>query len=317
LAYLEVVKRAAFLKLLGAAGVGSALPVALGGLRPNVLSMNELNAWESVLPATDRLPALFLGHGSPMNAIEDNLFVQGFKDLAAKLHVTPAAVLCVSAHWETRGTQVTAMAQPRTIHDFGGFPQALFDVQYPAPGHPDLAHALAAAEGLGHHVATDHEWGLDHGTWSVVKHLFPDADVPVLQLSLDRSMTPAQHYALAGQLKRLRERGVLVVGSGNMVHNLRMVDWARMNDVGHGFDWALEASDAMRGWILDGNHRALMEAPSSGQRAFQLAIPTAEHYLPLLYVLGMQAPNERVSLFNDHAMAGSLTMTSVALGLPS
>jgi 4,5-DOPA dioxygenase extradiol len=311
------VKRAAFLKLLGAAGVGSALPVALGGLRPNLLSMNELNAWESVLPATDRLPALFLGHGSPMNAIEDNLFVQGFKDLAAKLHVTPAAVLCVSAHWETRGTQVTAMAQPRTIHDFGGFPQALFDVQYPAPGHPELANALATAEGLGHHVATDHEWGLDHGTWSVVKHLFPDADVPVLQLSLDRNMTPAQHYALAGQLKRLRERGVLVVGSGNMVHNLRMVDWARMNDVGHGFDWALEAADAMRGWILDGNHRALMEAPASGQRAFQLAIPTAEHYLPLMYVFGMQAPNERVSLFNDHAMAGSLTMTSVALGLPS
>ena len=173
------------------------------------------------------------------------------------------------------------------------------------------------AEGLGHHVATDHEWGLDHGTWSVVKHLFPDADVPVLQLSLDRGMTPVQHYALAGQLKRLRERGVLVVGSGNMVHNLRLVDWARMNDVGHGFDWALEAADAMRGWILDGNHRALMEAPASGQRAFQLAIPTAEHYLPLMYVLGMQAPNERVALFNDHAMAGSLTMTSVALGLPS
>lgn len=279
--------------------------------------MNDLNAWESLLPITDRLPALFLGHGSPMNAIEDNLFVQGFKDLATKLRVTPAAVLCVSAHWETRGTQVTAMAQPRTIHDFGGFPQALFDVQYPAPGHPELAHALAAAEGLGHHVATDHEWGLDHGTWSVVKHLFPDADVPVLQLSLDRNMTPAQHYDLAGQLKRLRERGVLVVGSGNLVHNLRMVDWARMNDVGHGFDWAIEASDAMRGWILDGNHRALMEAPASGQRAFQLAIPTAEHYLPLMYVLGMQAPNERVSLFNDHAMAGSLTMTSVALGLPS
>ena len=308
-------KRAAFLRLLGAAGVGSALP--FGGLRPNLLAMNELNAWESVLPATDRLPALFLGHGSPMNAIEDNLFVQGFMDLASKLNVMPAAVLCVSAHWETRGTQVTAMAQPRMIHDFGGFPQALFDVQYPAPGHPELANALAAAEGLGHHVATDHEWGLDHGTWSVVKHLFPDADVPVLQLSLDRSMTPAQHYALAGQLKRLRERGVLVVGSGNMVHNLRMVDWARMNDVGHGFDWALEAADAMRGWILDGNHRALMEAPASGQRAFQLAIPTAEHYLPLMYVLGMQAPHERVSLFNDHAMAGSLTMTSVALGLPS
>ena len=280
-----------------------------------MISMNELNAWESVLPATDRLPALFLGHGSPMNAIEDNLFVQGFKDLAAKLHVTPAAVLCVSAHWETRGTQVTAMAQPRTIHDFGGFPQALFDVQYPAPGHPELANALAAAEGLGHHVATDHEWGLDHGTWSVVKHLFPDADVPVLQLSLDRNMTPAQHYALAGQLKRLRERGVLVVGSGNMVHNLRMVDWARMNDVGHGFDWAIEASEAFKNWILNGDHQALMNAPTSDKKAFQLAIPTAEHYLPLMYVLGMQAPDERVSLFNDHAMAGSLTMTSVALGL--
>lgn len=310
-------KRTTFLKLLGAAGIGSALPVALGGLRPNLLSMNDLNTWEAVLPATDRLPALFLGHGSPMNAIEDNLFVQGFKDLASKLQVTPAAVLCVSAHWETRGTQVTAMAQPRTIHDFGGFPQALFDVHYPAPGHPELAHALAAADGLGHHVATDHQWGLDHGTWSVVKHLFPDADVPVLQLSLDRGMTPSQHYALAGQLQRLRERGVLVVGSGNMVHNLRLVDWGRMNDVGHGFDWALEASQAMRGWILDGNHRALMEAPASGQRAFQLAIPTAEHYLPLMYVLGMQAPDERVTLFNDHAMAGSLTMTSVALGLKS
>jgi 4,5-DOPA dioxygenase extradiol len=310
-------KRSTFLNTVGSAGLSAFLSGGISAVWPRWTRMNNLDIWETLLPQTDRLPALFLGHGSPMNAIEDNLFVEGFKDLATKLHVTPAAVLCVSAHWETQGTQITAMAQPRTIHDFGGFPQALFDVQYPAPGHPELANALAAADGLGHHVATDHQWGLDHGTWSVIKHLFPDADVPVLQLSLDRGMTPSQHYALAGQLQRLRERGVLVVGSGNLVHNLRMVDWARMNDVGHGFEWALEASDAMRGWILDGNHRALMEAPALGQRAFQLAIPTAEHYLPLMYVLGMQAPDERVTLFNDHAMAGSLTMTSVALGLKS
>lgn len=294
--------------------MGASLPAGIG-LNPNSLSMNDLHAWENVLSPTDRLPALFLGHGSPMNAIDENVFVHGFRDLASKLHLSPAAVLCVSAHWETQGTRVTAMAQPKTIHDFGGFPQALFDVEYPAPGHPALAEALSASHGLGHHVATDHEWGLDHGTWSVVKHLFPNANVPVLQLSLDRGMTPAQHYALAGQLKRLRERGVLVVGSGNMVHNLRMVDWARMNDVGHGFDWAIEASDAMHGWILNGNHRALIDAPASEKTAFKLAIPTAEHYLPLLYVLGMQDPNERVTLFNDQALAGSLSMTSVTLGL--
>lgn len=272
-----------------------------------------LQRMAALLPPTDRLPVLFFGHGSPMNAIEENAFVKGWRAMAERLEVTPQAVLCISAHWETMGTRVTAVASPRTIHDFGGFPQALYEVQYPAPGHPGLAEHLAA--GLQGQVSLDEEWGLDHGTWSVLRHVFPQANVPVLQLSLDRRMTPVAHYALGQTLADLRTRGVLVVGSGNLVHNLGQVAWNHIDTIGYAHSWAATAREQLNGWILNGEHDALMAAPTRSDHALRLAIPTAEHYLPLLYVLAMQQPGESLELFNDHLVAGSITMTSVAIGL--
>ena len=259
---------------------------------------------------TERMPVLFLGHGSPMNAIEENEFVAGFRKLGSEVP-RPQAILCISAHWETRGTQVTAMEHPPTIHDFGGFPQALFDVQYPAPGSPELA-AETKRLITGTEVGLDHKWGLDHGAWSVVKHMYPNADVPIIEMSLDYTLRPEQHYALAQQLTSLRDKGVLIIGSGNMVHNLRMVAWDKLNTDGFGFDWALEAREKMNGFILNGDHRSLMNYHAQG-RAFELAIPSPEHYLPLLYTLALQQDGEKVSLFNDKAVGGSLTMTSVKI----
>lgn len=281
------------------------------GLFPFAAMAMKLSTFTQLLDnnsSSELMPVLFLGHGSPMNAIEENEFVEGFRKIAAEIE-RPKAILCISAHWETQGTYVTAMAQPNTIHDFGGFPQALFEVQYPAPGSPELADELSKAQ-LSQHIALDHAWGLDHGTWSVIKHLYPKADVPVVQLSLDVRMTPQQHYNLARELAYLRRKGVLIVGSGNMVHNLGRVAWNRLNEVGFAFDWAQEASTKMKSFIVDGNHQALIDFRKQGS-AFDLAIPTAEHYLPLLYVLAMQGKSEQARLFNDKAIAGALTMTSV------
>lgn len=259
-----------------------------------------------------RMPVLFIGHGSPMNAIEENEFTAGFRKLGSEVP-RPQAILCISAHWETRGTQVTAMEHPPTIHDFGGFPKALFDVQYPAPGSPELA-AETKRLLTGTEVALDRQWGLDHGAWSVVKHIYPNADVPIIEMSLDQRLRPEQHYALAQQIASLRDRGVLVIGSGNMVHNLRKVAWDKLNTDGYAFDWALEARAKMNGFILNGDHRALVDYHAQGS-AFELAIPTPEHYLPLLYALALKQKGEEVSLFNDKAVGGSLTMTSVKIGM--
>lgn len=260
---------------------------------------------------TEKMPVLFLGHGSPMNAIEENEFVRGFRE-SVRTIPRPKAILCISAHWETKGTRVTAMPNPRTIHDFGGFPKALYEVNYPAPGSPELAEAtkkiITKTE-----VILDDKWGLDHGAWSVIKHMYPDADIPVVQMSLDYQQTPAYHYELARELDRLRSKGILIIGSGNMVHNLRMVAWDKMNVDDYGYDWALEASDKMKQFIQNGNHTSLINYRSNG-RSFELAVPTPEHYLPLLYTLALQGKDEKVSLFNDKAMAGSLTMTSVRIG---
>jgi 4,5-DOPA dioxygenase extradiol len=217
----------------------------------------------------------------------------------------------VSAHWETKGTFVTAMEKPTTIHDFGGFPKELFAVQYPASGSPDLAKETKSIV-TKTEVGLDDKWGLDHGAWSVIKHLYPKADVPVIQMSLDYSQTPQYHYEIAQQIKSLREKGVLVIGSGNMVHNLGLVAWKQLNE-NFGFDWAIEANDKMKKFILDGNHKELINFRSQG-KAFDLAIPTPEHYLPLLYSLALQDKNEEVKLFNDKAVAGALTMTSLKIG---
>jgi 4,5-DOPA dioxygenase extradiol len=260
---------------------------------------------------TDQMPVLFLGHGSPMNAIEENEFVAGFRKVGKEI-TKPNAILCISAHWETKGTFVTAMENPRTIHDFGGFPQALYDVQYPAPGHPALAketqELIQTTE-----IGLDDKWGLDHGSWSVIRQMYPNADVPVLQMSLDYSKPPQYHYELAKELSALRKKGVLIVGSGNMVHNLRRVAWNKMNEDNYAYDWAREANEKMKQCILDGNHTPLVNYSAQG-KAFELAIPTPEHYLPLLYTLALKGENESVSLFNDKAIGGSLTMTSVKIG---
>jgi 4,5-DOPA dioxygenase extradiol len=270
-----------------------------------------LNKITEPLGSTDKMPVLFLGHGSPMNALEENEFVSGFRSIGKQI-TKPNAILCVSAHWETRGTFVTAMTNPPTIHDFGGFPKALFDVQYPAPGSPQLANETKALVKKTE-VGLDEKWGLDHGAWSVIKHLYPDADVPVIQMSLDYYQAPQYHYDLAKELSALRKKGVLIIGSGNMVHNLGMVAWDKLNTVDYGFDWALEAREKMKKYILSGDFKQLINYKSQG-RPFDLAIPSPEHYLPLLYALALKDENEQLTLFNDKVLGGSLTMTSVKIG---
>lgn len=273
--------------------------------------LKSLNKFVDTLNASSKMPVLFLGHGSPMNAIEENEFVQSFRRIGKEIE-KPTAILVISAHWETRGTFVTAMENPATIHDFGGFPQALFDVQYPAPGSPELA--MYVQENIkSTEIHLDNKWGLDHGSWSVVKHLYPDAEVPVIQMSIDYSQTPAQHYALAKELAALRNKGVLIIGSGNNVHNLRMVSWKHLNTVGYGFDWANIANQKMINYIMDGNHKPLIEYDKQGSE-FLLAIPTPEHYLPMIYALALQDEKEDVTIFNDAAVAGALTMTSFKIG---
>ncbi|WP_129019605.1 4,5-DOPA-extradiol-dioxygenase [Edaphocola flava] len=272
--------------------------------------LGALQTMTDTFTPTDKMPVLFLGHGSPMNAIEENEFVQGFRN-AAKGIPKPKAIICISAHWETKGTMVTAMEMPRTIHDFGGFPKELFAVEYPAKGSPELARMTRDLL-TGTDVHLDDRWGLDHGAWSVIKHMYPDADVPVIQMSIDYTASPERHYEIARQLAALRRKGVLIIGSGNMVHNLGAVDWQNFDKDNYAYDWALEANGKMKDFILNGNHKALVEFRKQG-RAFDLAIPSPEHYLPLLYVLALQEKNEATDLFNDKAVAGSLTMTSVKI----
>jgi 4,5-DOPA dioxygenase extradiol len=284
--------------------------IALTGMAGVTMKLNELNKLTQPMENTEQMPVLFMGHGSPMNAIEENEFVQGFRNVG-KTIPKPTAILCISAHWETKGTFVTAMEKPPTIHDFGGFPKALFDVQYPAPGDPALAKQT---QGIITKTAVqlDDKWGLDHGCWSVVKHLYPAADVPVIQMSLDYSQPPQYHYDLAKQLASLRKKGVLIIGSGNMVHNLRMVAWDKFNQPDFAYDWAAEANNKMKQYILSGDHNPLINYKAQG-KSFELAIPTPDHYLPLLYTLALKEENEKISLFNDKAVAGSLTMTSVKI----
>lgn len=292
-------KRKTFIKTL------AAMPLIGAAMK-----LKDLNKMTSGFEKTDAMPVLFLGHGSPMNAIEENEFVKQFRKLGKEL-TKPKAILCISAHWETKGTFVTAMENPKTIHDFGGFPKELFEVEYPAPGSPELAketkEIITKTE-----VGLDQKWGLDHGSWSVIKHLYPNAEVPVIQMSIDYTKPPQYHYELAKELSSLRNKGVLIVGSGNMIHNLRMVAWRKMNEVGYGFDWAIEANEKMKEFIKDGNHQALIDFQKQG-KPFKLSIPTPEHYLPLIYTLGLQKDKEKVDVFNDQLMGGSITMTSIKI----
>ena len=273
-------------------------------------NLSELKNLTGYLPLQDELmPVLFIGHGSPMNGIEDNEFSEKWAEIGRTIAV-PKAVLVVSAHWFTRGTAVTAMNFPKTIHDFGGFPQALFDAEYPAPGSPELA-AETSRLISSTTVELDHDWGLDHGAWTVLTHMFPKANIPVLQLSMDYTKNPVAHYELARELYQLRRKGVLIMGSGNMVHNLRMLSWEMMD--GGGYDWALEINNQFKSLIMNNDHAPLINYSQLGKAAM-LAIPTPEHYLPLLYTLGLKKEREEITLFNDKAVGGSLTMTSVRIG---
>jgi len=254
------------------------------------------------------MPSLFLGHGSPMNAIEENEFVEEFRKISTKIP-RPKAILCISAHWETKGTLVTAMDKPKTIHDFGGFPDELYEVQYPAPGGPELADEII---NIIHKtkVEADYQWGLDHGTWSVVKHLYPKADIPVVQLSLNYNQNPQYHFDLAKELAPLRKKGILIIGSGNIVHNLRLVNWRSLNAEENGYDWAFEANNKIKDFILNEDFSALINYTQQG-KSFQMAIPTPEHFLPLLYILALKEKDETIRFFNDKIVAGSLSMTSL------
>jgi 4,5-DOPA dioxygenase extradiol len=275
------------------------------------MKLDDLYKTAESFKGTERFPVLFIGHGSPMNAIEENEFVNGWRNIG-KTIPEPRAILCISAHWETRGTFVTAMEKPRTIHDFGGFPAELFEVQYPAPGSPELAKETKTLI-KNTEVGLDDKWGLDHGCWSVVKHLYPAADIPVIQLSLDYFRPPQFHYDLGRELSLLRKKGVLIIGSGNIVHNLSLVSWDKMEEPGFGYDWAIEANEKMKKFILSDDHKSLINYKLQS-RAFNLAIPTPDHFLPLLYSLALKEENERIEIFNDKAVAGSLTMTSIKIG---
>jgi 4,5-DOPA dioxygenase extradiol len=276
--------------------------------------LESLTDW----PLTERLPVLFLGHGSPMNVIEDNAYRRNWQALGTELlerGPRPRLILCISAHWITRGWQLTAMEAPRTIHDFGGFPQALFDQQYPAPGSPAMAQAISAAvsqPGSGAPLGLDGlEWGLDHGTWSVLKPMFSDASIPVIQLSMDYSRPPAEHFELGRQLRALRERGVLIVGSGNIVHNLRAIRREAADN--QAYDWAIEFDRVTGDHIAQGRLDALSGFQQAGAVA-QMAHPTWDHYLPLLYAAGAVEEGEAPRFFNEGFQIASISMRSVVWG---
>jgi 4,5-DOPA dioxygenase extradiol len=296
---LTTMERKSFLKTFGL------LPLLY-----SMKSLNELYNESQLLSNTQRMPVLFLGHGSPMNAIEENQFVAGFRNVAKSLP-TPNAILCISAHYYTKGTKVTAMEMPKTIHDFGGFPKALYDVQYPAKGNPALAKQAKELL-LPAIVELDEKWGLDHGAWTVIKHLYPNANIPVIQLSIDYTKPAQYHYELAQKLNSLRNKGILIIGSGNMIHNLSLADFPNINKENYGYDWALEARETINSHLLNGNYKPLIGYEKQ-TKALRLAIPTPDHFLPLIYALGLQQKNENLTLFNDKLVAGSLSMTSLKI----
>jgi 4,5-DOPA dioxygenase extradiol len=276
-------------------------------LRDNRVKMRGMTLQKPDRRRTPRMPALFVGHGSPMNALQRNRYTEAWTALGASLQ-KPAAVLAISAHWYINGTAVTGMPMPRTIHDFGGFPAELFAVQYPAAGDPALAQRIVQLLGA-ERAQIDQRWGLDHGTWSVLTHIFPKADVPVLQLSIDARMTGSECLAMGAGLRALRDEGVLIFGSGNVVHNLARINW---QDAAAAFAWAQEFEDTVRARLQSGDHAALADYQSLGAAA-QLSIPTPEHYLPLLYVLGAAHGDDRYSIPVDGIELGSISMLSVLL----
>jgi len=255
------------------------------------------------------LPAIFFGHGNPMNAIQTNAYTEGWKAIGRSLP-RPGGIVAVSAHWYVPGTWVTASARPRTIHDFGGFPRALYDVTYPAPGDRGLAQRVQSLLAPVP-VSLDERWGLDHGTWSVLRHVFPEADVPVVQLSIDETEPASYHYALGRKLERLRDEGVLVIGSGNLVHNLHAYGWGRQEVAP--FDWALRFETLARDFLAQGDDGALVAYESLGRDAL-LSAPTPDHFLPLVYVMGLRRPDDEVTFPVEGFDGGSVSMLSVRFG---
>lgn len=252
------------------------------------------------------MPALFIGHGSPMNAIEESKYSLAWKELANSIE-EPDVILCISAHWMTQGTQVTAMENPKTIHDFGGFPKALFDVQYPAKGSPSLAKLIK--DKVSNITLDEKDWGLDHGSWSIIRQMYPNADVPVLQLSLDYNKSAQEHYDLGKELSFLRSKKVLIIASGNIVHNLRTISW----NSSEGYNWANRFDNLVKEKILNKEHDPLIDYKSLDKDAL-LSIPTPEHYYPLLYILALQSESDSVSIPIEGSELGSISMTSVRIG---
>ncbi len=251
------------------------------------------------------MPVLFIGHGNPMNAIEDNRFSRTWQEIGSRLPL-PAGILVISAHWETEGTQVTGMERPRTIHDFSGFPRDLYEIKYPAPGFPVLADMLKRTL-LPTEVTVNYDWGLDHGDWSVLRRMYKNADIPVMQLSLNRNQTPVYHFDLGKRMAFLRKHGILIMGSGNIVHNLRLMTWQEP-----AYKWANEFDIMIRDIILSDNHDKIIDyrqLPDS-----ELAIPSNEHFLPLLYILAMKEFGEEINFFNDTVTLGSISMRSLKIG---
>ncbi len=278
----------------------------------SMLTLNKFKAIADEIHEQDQeMPVLFVGHGSPMNALEDNEFTRTWMTLGKSLP-KPKAILCISAHWETKGSFVTAMEKPKTIHDFGGFPKALFDFQYNAAGSQWLA---AQTQSTVHSAAIglDNAWGLDHGCWSILSRLYPAADIPVVQLSLDQTKPAQYHYDLARELSGLRKKGVLIVGSGNVIHNFRYLNMNATKQNPMSLDWAIEANREFKALVIDRNHRELINY-TKHNRAFQLAAPTPEHYLPMLYAIALAGKDEKVTFFNDAIVASSISMTSLKIG---
>lgn len=275
------------------------------------MNLNDIKSIRNTHESTGKMPVLFVGHGSPMNAIEENEFSAGWR-MAGETLPKPSMILCVSAHWETDGTFVTAVPKPKTIHDFYGFPKQLFAVQYPAPGNPQMAKEISD-EIKSTEVGLDEKWGLDHGAWSVIKHMYPNADVPVVQFSLDRRKDLDFHFELAKELSFLRTKGVLIVGSGNMVHNLSVIAWNKMNESEYGYEWACEADYKFKKVVNSGDFKSLVDYQNLG-REVRLAVPTPEHFIPLIYTLGLKEESDNLSWFNDKLVLGSISMSSLMIG---
>jgi 4,5-DOPA dioxygenase extradiol len=282
------------------------------GLSLSTGTMIGINEWlklkDNVTSEDIEMPVLFVGHGSPMNALEDNKYSREWRRIAAKIPV-PKAILCISAHWLTKGSFITAMDKPKTIHDFGGFPRELFEVEYPAPGYPALAEKtkqmMSEIE-----LGLDYQWGFDHGSWSVTRQMYPEANIPMLQLSIDYHKPSDYHYKLAKALAPLRRQGVLIIGSGNIIHNLGIMDFSMKEG---GYDWAIELNEQIRKNLLDKNHHYFLHYQKIGKAA-NLAIPTPDHFYPLLYILGLQNQKETQEIFNDSLIGGSISMTGLKIG---